>query len=754
MAASFQPSDTLRSRTFVGLLIAQFLAAFNDQAIHAAAMFFAINTQSLSEAQAISLMPILFYAPWALFCTLAGYLADKYSKYNSLVAWKLAEVAITALALLGFWLGTHDSRSGPWIVLSTVFLMGTHSAFFVPAKYGVMPEILTGRMLSRGNGLLESLSFLAVILGTVCGGVLSTRFRGQEWIIGLILVGLAFIGAVASLLMRRMPAANPGRAFPSYLYGPLVKNVRALLSSRPLAFAVVGIAFFTFVVAFMRATVYMFGESQVPRWTEQETSMLVGLVALGIGVGSPLVGYLSAGKVETGLVPLGAAGMITATVVAAFCLGHTYALGACIVLIGFFTGFYIVPLFTLLQHRAPKTSKGDMIATSNLINVTGAIAASLVFYGMDRAAGWLKIAPKVDQTDKRPAVLAEDPEYEHGRPVRMVLQRPRWWRPAVPVDWSALRNPLTRVVARRDHVPEGRRAAHEVDLDVGLIDAFRDPLQKGDVVIESTYKITGVPGVGEVHYHRFRREGEPQRPAYDKRGVPELLFLSAGAMTLLTLLLLWRQMPDLFLRTRLWLRSAGRYRLEVAGLHHLPASGPAVLAVAADRLEPCLQALAATDRTARFLILRRPDERAGWLVRTVGARRGLGVVDTDGKGVDWSEVRARALAALELGEVVGLPLTEGPAGAAVDRLLDELAATGAPVVPAATRPGRRRAVFLEVGAALPADAGAAAAREETRTLVLNHVDMDLNDAGRHFEAADRPAPAGEQIQDAGRIAER
>ena len=138
-----QPSKTLLSRTYIGLLIAQFLAAFNDQAIHAAAMFFAINTQTLSEAQAISLMPILFYAPWAIFCTLAGYYADRYSKRSALVLWKFAEIAITAIALLGFWLGTHEMpQVGAWIVLGTVFLMGTHSAFFVPAKYGVMPAQL------------------------------------------------------------------------------------------------------------------------------------------------------------------------------------------------------------------------------------------------------------------------------------------------------------------------------------------------------------------------------------------------------------------------------------------------------------------------------------------------------------------------------------------------------------------------------------------------------------------------------------
>ncbi|MFZ9825606.1 MAG: hypothetical protein ACO3E9_17555, partial [Gemmataceae bacterium] len=194
MSSNYQPADTLYSKTFIGLLIAQFLAAFNDQAIHASAMFFAINQYALNEAQAISLMPILFYAPWAIFCSLAGYLADRYSKRNSLIFWKIAEVAITLIALVGFWLGTHQMKAGPWI--------------FVPAKYGVMPEILKSHLLSRGNGLLESLSFLAVILGTVSGGILSYQFRGQEHMIGLVLVGLAVVGAFASLLIEKMPAAN------------------------------------------------------------------------------------------------------------------------------------------------------------------------------------------------------------------------------------------------------------------------------------------------------------------------------------------------------------------------------------------------------------------------------------------------------------------------------------------------------------------------------------------------------------------
>src|SRR5262249_33704498 len=151
-----------------------------------------------------------------------------------------------------------------------------HSTFFVPAKYGAMPEILKDELLSKGNGLLESLSFLATILGTVFGGFLSFWYHDDEYVIGLILVGLAVVGALASLLIRRMPAANAARPLPKYVYLPLWDSLKDMVRSRPLRFALVGIAFFTFMLVYMRAAVYMLGESQIPRWNELRTSGIVG----------------------------------------------------------------------------------------------------------------------------------------------------------------------------------------------------------------------------------------------------------------------------------------------------------------------------------------------------------------------------------------------------------------------------------------------------------------------------------------------
>jgi MFS family permease len=694
--STFQPADNLRSRTFLGLLVAQFLAAFNDQAIHASSMFFAINTNAMSKEWAISLMPILFYAPWALFCTLSGYFADRYSKWNSLVFWKVAEIAITAIALLGFWLGTHGVAFGPYLVLSTVFLMGTHSAFFVPAKYGAMPEILQPHMLSRGNGLLESLSFLAVILGTVLGGVLSKVFRGQEHYIGLILVVLAVVGALASLMIRRMPAANPNRPFPPYVYQPLWQSIRALLRSRPLAFSVVGIAFFTFIVAFMRSTMYMHGQTRVPPWDEALTSEVVGMVALGIGLGSPLVGFLSGGKVELGMVPIGALGMIVATLIAACTLDHLTALVVCITMIGFFTGFYIVPLFTLLQHRAPKTSKGDAIATSNFINVTGAIIASVSFFLLGGAAHLSGITPKVSMAAQVEGELVEAPKYAEGKPVRIVLRTP---------------GGSERVITAKSNNGHSR----EIDVETELIDVFGGGLKAGDRVIDRRYRLESVT------YHRIRRADQDPKPFYDESGLPRLLFFGAASLTLITLLLLWRQTPDLFLRTLIWLRTQPRYRLEIEGMSHLPDKGPVLVVTNARGLEASLHVVSAADRATYFLCGEDEDlvRLPAWL--RLAARRSSLRRELPGVGKADEQVLARKVEqALSRNGVVALSL-EG--GGTAERLLEDLASKGrAPVLAVwyepAPRPerNRRQRVYILGGRLLPAGSSMADVENELQRL--------------------------------------
>jgi MFS family permease len=669
----FQPSDRLKSQTYIGLILAQFQAAFNDQAIHASAMFYAIHQGTLTEAQAISLMPILFYAPWAIFCTLAGYLADRYGKRGSLVFWKIAEIGITLVALIGFMMGTvGKSPMGPWVVLSTVFLMGTHSAFFVPAKYGIMPEILQPQLLSKGNGILEATSFLAVILGTVTGGILSSVFHGREYFIGMILVGLAVLGAAASFLIQRVPAANPGRPFPKNLFRPLLDNLRIMIRSKPLALAVLGIAFFTFMVAFMRSTMYMHGESSVPRWDEFKTSLVVATVALGVGVGSYIAGMVSGGKVELGLVPLGSVGMAVATLLAAFTLFYLPGLVVMLVLIGFFSGFYIVPLYTLLQHRAPKASKGDLIATSNFVNVTGAIAASLLFFVLVFAVERLGIAPLAEQQDKFEGELTKL-IYRHGRPHAFEILDPANGDFVYIVSHSS-----DAGKAGQEEMPtESDDDEERIEIDENLIEIGGGlqppaPGNAGQHVIVSTYKLRNV-----THY-KVRAAGQPLKPAYDLELVPRYLFIGASLMTLAILYLLCRQLPDFFVRALLWLRSHGRYRLKVVGVQNLPSDGAVILATNCDRFETCMQVVTATDRFTRFVLLEgTPDEQPPWLLRYLARRTGLIPLEPqEFKSPAWEKAIVKATRALREGLIVGLT-SEGHVNASeTERLLAQIRRAG------------------------------------------------------------------------------
>ncbi len=730
---AFQPADSLKSRTFVGLLVAQFLAAFNDQAIHASAMFFAINQQTMTEATAISLMPILFYAPWAVFCTLAGYLADRYSKRQSLVVWKIAEVAITLVAFGGFWLGTHGNAAGPWVVLSTVFLMGTHSAFFVPAKYGAMPEILQPHLLSRGNGLLESLSFLAVILGTVSGGVLSYLFLGREYVIGAILVVLAIVGAVASLLIEKMPAANPTRPFPPYVFQPLVSSLRMLVRSRPLLFALLGLAFFTFVVAFMRQTVYMHGESRVPRWTEFKTSVVVGVVALGIGLGSPMAGFFSGGKVELGLIPVGAVGMILCAVGASFAVNNLVVLMACIVLIGFFTGFYIVPLFTLMQHRAPKTGKGEVIATSNFVNVTGAIVASLLFYALVFAAEATGVTPRIELRDRWAEGELERLDYNHGRPVYFEVREKDGGRHRAGKPNEGGQEPgaddffeseppdpkqINVVKAARGMLP--RRSVRPGGAEDGLPDG-----QAPSRVVVSNYSVHGV-----AHYD-LRHEGQALAVEYNQEGLPRLLFVGAGAMTLVTLLLLTWQLPDLLVRAMVWARSLGRYRVKAVDMHYLPTSGPAVLVTDCAGVEQCLQVLSATDRYTRFLMV---SDAPGLLGRGIS----LAVLRPGRAGPDaWGRALGRAAEALDRGQIVAVPANANGAAAELEKFVEDLQGRRpVPVVPVHCGPGREPGQVLVVyGPPLSPGAALGPARREVERLAVGAPEDGRNGAAATPSAA-------------------
>ena len=313
------PQDSLRG--FWSLFVTQFQGAFSDNVLKNLVIFMLVAMNlTLAEKHRIGeLVGALFSLPFILFSMAGGFLADRFSKRTISVGVKVFEILVMLLALAGLiW------ERMP-VLLGCVFLMGVHSAFFGPSKYGLLPELLPEKKLSWGNGLLELGTFTAIILGTVTAGLMAEHFRGHHGRSGAILIALAVVGLFISLGITRVPAADPQRKFRANFLRSLFSQMRSWRGDRPLILAVLGNTYFNFLGALLLLNVFFFG-ADVLKVSEAQISWLNAALAVGIGLGSVTAGYLSGGKIEYGLVPLGAAGHFRC--VHAACCAGIVALGS------------------------------------------------------------------------------------------------------------------------------------------------------------------------------------------------------------------------------------------------------------------------------------------------------------------------------------------------------------------------------------------------------------------------------------------
>jgi acyl-[acyl-carrier-protein]-phospholipid O-acyltransferase/long-chain-fatty-acid--[acyl-carrier-protein] ligase len=387
-SGSESSSGTSSLRGFWSLFVTQFQGAFSDNVLKNLVVFMIIGMNvSLAERHRIGeLVGALFSLPFILFSMAGGFLADRHSKRTISISVKIFEVCVMSLALAGFIWQQHRLDAGAsltlrtsWPLLACVFLMGVHSAFFGPSKYGLLPELLPEKKLSWGNGLLELGTFMAIILGTVAAAIMAKGFHGRQSLSGWILIGLALIGLVTSLGISRVPPADPARKFNPDFVGEVFRQLRAIRTDRPLVLAVIGNTYFSFLGALLLLNLFFYG-ADVLHVDETKIGLLNVALALGIGVGSAAAGYLSGGKIEYGLVPLGAVGLaIACTLLALPSLAVPGAI-TWLAVLGFFGGFFIVPVSALLQHRPDKTRKGEVLATANLLSFVGAFLASGAHY--------------------------------------------------------------------------------------------------------------------------------------------------------------------------------------------------------------------------------------------------------------------------------------------------------------------------------------------------------------------------------------
>lgn len=360
---------------FWALFCTQFQGAFSDN-VYKFLVTFLIVGMGFSTEQRDKLVPVvgaLFALPFILFSMSGGFLADRYSKRRVVIGVKLAEIMVMALAMLGFALNSVP------LMLVVVFLMSAQSAFFGPAKYGLLPELLPEKQLSWGNGLIGMGTYIAIISGTITAGVLSDAFgRNQVWS-GALLIGLAGIGTAASIGISRLPAASPAKKYQPNPLAGLLSELKLIRGDRVLLLAVLGSTYLWFLGALFQPTIIFYGKD-VLQLSDTESGYLQAALAVGIGAGSLTAGFLSGKKIEYGLVPLGGVGLtLFSAPLNQTGLSFT-AVAAILGLLGFSAGFYIVPINALIQHRPEAGNKGGVIAASAMLSFIGIFLASGVYY--------------------------------------------------------------------------------------------------------------------------------------------------------------------------------------------------------------------------------------------------------------------------------------------------------------------------------------------------------------------------------------
>ena len=515
----------------------------------------------------------MFVLPYILFASPAGWLADRFSKRNVVVGCKIAEIVIMTLAILALLLapksttGEVPSQFGLYLLLFTVFLMGAQSALFAPAKIGTIPELLSEKAISAGNGLFNLATLSAVVIGMVIGGWLAdmTGFCGQDniWLTALILIGIAFLGTLLSFLIRPLPAANPRAKFPITLIGESIRDVITLIKSGPLFRVALGTIFFFSIAALAQLNIDVFADESGAVVESDRTPLLVSLV-LGLGVGSVLAGIASAGRIELGLVPWGALGIAVFCVLLWFApenfIDGTIVNGkkviACFLLagLGISAGFFDVPLASYLQHRSPVHCRGAILSANNMLMFSGILVLSFVF-GALRSPTYIGDVANLPR-EYRVSELGKVQQDE----IATVIQ-------AFEADWSNDGDWTPVVSEYAARVPEAIRRQAIVELM--FVESEKRKERKETFSVK--YYQRQFPG-----YERELRNIVRQTsglPMFTSRQIFGLL----GVLTIPVILYAARRLPLEMTRMLFLGLFHLLYRLRVRGLNNIPEEGPAIL---------------------------------------------------------------------------------------------------------------------------------------------------------------------------------
>ena len=381
----------LRQRRFAPFFWTQFSGAANDNLFKFAftvMVTYQLSVSWLPPALAGLVIGALFILPFLLFSATSGQLTDKYDKTRMIRFVKNLEIAIMLIAAAGFVQGSV------MVLLLCTFLMGVHSTLFGPVKFAYLPQVLSERELTGGNGMIEMGTFVAILLGNVAGGLLVALPGIGHSTVAIACVLLALVGRVVAQGIPSAPATDPALRIN---WNPLTetwRNLQLARSNLVVFRSLLGISWMWFFGAVFLSQFPSFAK-EVLHGNEQVASLLLVVFSIGIGTGSLLCEVLSRRHVEIGLVPLGAIGMSVFAIDLYFAsrglpASNVMGLGAFLaqpahwhvmadlLLLSLFAGLYSVPMYALIQLRSAPTHRARTIAANNILNALFMIASAVI----------------------------------------------------------------------------------------------------------------------------------------------------------------------------------------------------------------------------------------------------------------------------------------------------------------------------------------------------------------------------------------
>lgn len=384
----------LSTRRFLPMFITQFFGALNDnvykQALLLVITYGWINQQAADVSTLNNLAALLFILPYFIFSATAGQIADKFERSQLIRGIKVLEIVIMLIGSAGFLLGNL------WLLLLALFMMGTHSTFFGPIKYAILPEILKPNELMSGNALFQSGTSIAILIGMILGGAVISVSQGNLIWISLTVVIIAVLGYLSSRFILKQQVSSPDLKIDWNFFRTSFQTLQ-YAKSIPLIFMILlGNSWYWFYGA-----TYL---TQIPQLTQQNlhasenvVSLLLTFFSVGIGVGSLLCRRIGGSEVNIKMVPIGAIGLTLFAFYLALSLAFVpertgammnvadmfnhgaiyYHVMLAVTLLGISGGFYIVPLYAMMQAYSPRSHRARVVAANNILNAVFMVSSAV-----------------------------------------------------------------------------------------------------------------------------------------------------------------------------------------------------------------------------------------------------------------------------------------------------------------------------------------------------------------------------------------